>query len=209
VAAIGRKGDGIYSESNKWKDGKDNSFYAISKNKAENEVWRGIQEGLEAVIINPGIILGPSTWNRSSTTIFKKIYSGLSHYPTGSNGFVDVRDVSKSILELMNSKISAERYIVVGENLSYENVLKTIAKSLNVNPPLKIASKKLMNLAWKLEFIKCFITRKNPQLTKETARTSSQNNHYNNQKIINQLDFKFNSIEDAIENTSKYLLKFK
>lgn len=209
VAAIGRKGDGIYSESNKWKDGKDNSFYAISKNKAENEVWRGIQEGLDAVIINPGIILGPSTWNRSSTTVFKKIYSGLSHYPTGSNGFVDVRDVSKSIVELMDSKISAERYIVVGENLSYKNVFQTVAKSLNVSPPLKIASKKLMNLAWRLELIKCFITRKNPQLTKETARTSSQNNHYNNEKIIKQIGFKFNTIVDAIENTSKYLLKFK
>ena len=66
-----------------------------------------------------------------------------------------------------------------------------------------------MNLAWRLEFVKCFITRKKPQLTKETARTSSQNNHYSNEKIIKQIGFKFNSIVDAIENTSKYLLKFK
>ena len=110
VAAIGRKGDGEYSEINSWVESNDNSFYAISKNKAENEVWRGVQEGLQAVIVNPGIIIGPSTWNRSSTTLFKQISSGLSFYPTGLNGFVDVRDVSNSIMELMNSSLSSGRY---------------------------------------------------------------------------------------------------
>ena len=209
VAAIGRKGNNTYSEKNSWVKSSDNSYYAISKHKAENEIWRGIQEGLNAVITNPGIIIGPSSWHRSSTSLFKKIYSGLSYYPEGSNGFVDVRDVSKSIIELMNSNISAERYIIVSENLSYQSVFKMIAENLNVRPPHKIASKKLMSLAWRLEALKCFLTKKNPQITKETVKTSTQKNEYDNRKIIKQLNYKFNSIEKAINNTAKYILEFK
>lgn len=209
VAAIGRKGDGEYSEINSWVESNDNSFYAISKNKAENEVWRGVQEGLQAVIVNPGIIIGPSTWNRSSTTLFKQISSGLSFYPTGLNGFVDVRDVSNSIMEIMNSSLSSERYILVSENLSYESVFKSISKSLNVKPPSYPASLGLMNLAWMMEYLISLITRKSPKITKETAKTSSQKNYYNNEKIKKQIGYKFNSIENAIENTAKYILEFK
>ena len=209
VAAIGRKGNNSYSEKNSWVKSSDNSYYAISKHKAENEIWRGIQEGLNAVIINPGIIIGPSNWHRSSTSLFKKIYSGLSYFPKGSNGFVDVRDVSRSIIELVNSSISSERYIVVSENLSYQSVFKIIAENLKVKAPHKIATKNLLSLAWRLEAVKCFLTRKNPQITRETVKTSIQKNNYQNEKIKKQIGYKFNSIENAIENTAKYILEFK
>ncbi|MDB9990582.1 NAD-dependent epimerase/dehydratase family protein [Flavobacteriales bacterium] len=209
VAAIGRKGNGDYSEENTWLESNDNSFYAISKNKAENEVWRGVQEGLQSVIINPGIIIGPSTWHRSSTALFKKINSGLSFYPTGLNGFVDVRDVSNSIIELMKSSFSSERYILVAENLTYESVIKRISKSLNVNPPTYVATPRLMNMVWRIEYLISLVTGKNPKITKETAKTSSQKNFYNNEKIKKQIGYKFNSIENAIENTAKYILEFK
>ena len=209
VAAIGRKGNGDYSEENTWLESNDNSFYAISKNKAENEVWRGVQEGLQSVIINPGIIIGPSTWHRSSTALFKKINSGLSFYPTGLNGFVDVRDVSNSIIELMKSSFSSERYILVAENLTYESVFKSISKSLNVNPPTYVATPRLMNMVWRIEYLISLVTGKNPKITKETAKTSSQKNFYSNEKIKKQIGYKFNSIENAIENTVKYILEFK
>tara|TARA_B110000305_G_scaffold239079_1_gene305996 strand:+ start:985 stop:1989 length:1005 start_codon:yes stop_codon:yes gene_type:complete len=209
VAAIGRKGNGDYSEENTWLESNDNSFYAISKNKAENEVWRGVQEGLQSVIINPGIIIGPSTWHRSSTALFKKINSGLSFYPTGLNGFVDVRDVSNSIIELMKSSFSSERYILVAENLTYESVFKSISKSLNVNPPTYVATPRLMNMVWRIEYLISLVTGKNPKITKETAKTSSQKNFYSNEKIKKQIGYKFNSIENAIENTAKYILEFK
>jgi nucleoside-diphosphate-sugar epimerase len=209
VAAIGRKGNGDYSEENTWLESNDNSFYAISKNKAENEIWRGVQEGLQSVIINPGIIIGPSTWHRSSTALFKKINSGLSFYPTGLNGFVDVRDVSNSIIELMKSSFSSERYILVAENLTYESVFKSISKSLNVNPPTYVATPRLMNMVWRIEYLISLVTGKNPKITKETAKTSSQKNFYSNEKIKKQIGYKFNSIENAIKNTAKYILEFK
>ena len=109
----------------------------------------------------------------------------------------------------MNSSLSSERYILVAENLSYESVFKKISKSLNVKPPSYVASKGLMNFAWRMEYLISLITRKSPKITKETAKTSSQKNYYSNEKIKNQIGYKFISIEDAIENTTKYILKFK
>ena len=209
VASIGRDGKREYSEKNKWSSGKENSFYALTKYKAENEVWRGIEEGLNAVITNPGIIIGPSDWGRSSTTIFKQIHKGLSYFPLGINGFVDVRDVARATVALMDSKISGERYILVGENLSYQSVFDDIALSLNRPKPDKKATKSILEIAWRLEAIRCFISNKKQSITKETARTSNQVNIYKNQKIINALNYNFNPIKEAISNTSNFLLKFK
>ena len=207
VAAIGRSGNGNYSETNKWVESNDNSYYAISKYKAENEVWRGIEEGLNAVITNPGIIIGPSNWNRSSTTIFKQIHKGLPFFPKGKNGFVDVRDVSRSIIDLVKSNINSERFITVGDNLFYKDIFQKIAEKLKVKKPSKTASRTMLEIAWRIAAIKCFITRKNPGLTKETARTSSKINIYDNQKIKTKLEYEFYSLDEAIENTSKFILK--
>jgi len=207
VAAIGRSGNGNYSETNKWVESNDNSYYAISKFKAENEVWRGIEEGLNAVITNPGIIIGPSNWNRSSTTIFKQIHKGLSFFPEGKNGFVDARDVSKSIVNLVKSNIRSERFIIVGDNLFYKEIFQKIAEKLKVKKPYKKASRTMLEIAWRIVAIKCFITRKNPGLTKETARTSSKINIYDNQKIKTKLEYEFYTLDEAIDNTSKFILK--
>ena len=130
VAAIGRKRDGIYSENNSWIENGHNSFYAVSKYKAENEVWRGIQEGLNAVITNPGIIIGPSSWNRSSTSLFKKIYSGLSYYPSGTNGFVDVRDVASAhVLAMENKSSNGERFALAECDLWYKDIAKLLREN--------------------------------------------------------------------------------
>ena len=189
VASIGRDGKGKY--------------------KAENEVWRGIEEGLNAVITNPGIIIGPSHWGRSSTTIFKQIHKGLSYFPEGKNGFIDVRDVARATIALMDSKINRERFILVGENLPYKSVFDDIALCLNKPKPYKKATKSLLEIAWRLEAIRCFITNKKQSITKETARTASQINIYENEKIINALNYNFKTIKEAISNTSKFLLKVK
>jgi hypothetical protein len=109
----------------------------------------------------------------------------------------------------MNSSFSSERYILVAENLSYESVFKSISNSLNVKPPSFLASERFMNFVWRMEHLISLITRKSPKITKETAKTSSQKNYYNNEKIKKKIGYKFISIEDAIENTARYILEFK
>jgi dihydroflavonol-4-reductase len=204
VAAIGRNKSNTYSEKNKWSTNKDNSHYSITKYKSENEIWRGVQEGLDAVITNPGIILGPGDWNRSSTTFFKSVKKGLPYFPVGKNGFVDVRDVSRTIIQLTKSKVNAEKYIIVAKNCSYEQIFKTIASSFNIPIPSKKASPFLLEVAWRFAGIKTLFSSRKPSITKETARTSSMENIYENNKIIDELSYKFNSIEDAIKNATDY-----
>ena len=109
----------------------------------------------------------------------------------------------------MDSKINRERFLLVGENLPYKSVFDDIALCLNKPKPYKKATKSLLEIAWRLEAIRCFITNKKQSITKETARTASQINIYENQKIINALNYNFKTIKEAISNTSKFLLKVK
>ena len=208
IAALGRNSSHHYTEENKWNNDKNNSYYAITKYGAENEIWRGIHEGIPAVIVNPGIIIGPSNWNRSSTTLFKNIHKGLKHYTTGVNGFVDVRDVSKAIISLTQSTTHSEKYILVGENLSYKEVFEEIAKCLDKPIPNKPASKLLLEFVWRAALLKSFFNGRSPAITKETARVTSQKFYYDSSKIKKELSFEFYSTKDAIKNAADYFLKF-
>ena len=205
IAAIGRSKNNQYNEQNKWKNDKKNSYYAITKYGAEREIWRGEQEGLSSVVVNPGIIIGPSSWHRSSTTLFKQVSKGLPRYTPGSNGFVDVRDVSKAIIQLMDSSISAERFILVGENLNYKEVFEKIAHALNKQAPTKKATKWMMQIAWRLEKVNAFIKGKSPSITKETALTACEKYFYDSSKIKQMIAYEFIAIDKAISNTAKFL----
>lgn len=205
IAAIGRGVNNLFTEKNKWKTDKKNSYYAITKYCAEREIWRAEQEGLSTVIVNPGIIFGPSSWHRSSTTLFKQVSRGLPRYTPGTNGFVDVRDVSRAIVELMDSKISSERFILVGKNISYKEIFQKIATALNKPAPNKEAKKWMMQLAWRYESIRAAIRRKSPAITKETAMTACEKYFYDSSKIEKAINFEFNSIDDAIKNTARFL----
>lgn len=209
IAALGRKkNSNTYTEKNKWVEDNNNSYYAITKNLAELEIWRGIEEGLKGVMINPGVILGPGNINQSSGTLFKTVLNGLNYYTNGVNGFIDVRDVAKTIIALTEKEVNKERFICVSENKSYKELFTTIANGLDVKAPQKEASRSLTNLAWKLEALRSFITRKEPMITKETARTSHGQNFYDNSKLKQELDYQFYTIEEAIKNASEYIKQY-
>lgn len=112
-----------------------NSTYAITKYGAEMEVWRASQEGMDVVIVNPGIILGEGNWNSGSGKLFSKTASGQPFFTSGSSGFIDVRDVAEIMHKLMNSAIANERFILVAANETYKKVLTNIAQALHKKPP--------------------------------------------------------------------------
>ena len=209
IAAIGygEPKDTTINENTNWIPEDDHNVYAITKYGAEIEVWRAIQEGLDAVIINPGFIFGPGFWQTSSGSLFKKIYKGLSHYTNGVTGYVDIDDVVNSMLLLMDSTIKNERYILVAENISFKEFVTKAAQELNVKPPKKEASKRLLQIAWRLDWLNHFIRGKRRKLTKQLARTISEKYYYSNKKIIADLDFKFKSIDESISETCQFFLK--
>jgi len=208
IAAIGKpENGGIITETNFWKFSKTHSVYAMSKYDAEREVWRGIEEGLNAVIVNPSVILGPGNWNSGSSRFFKSIWDGLKFYTKGVNGYVDVRDVVKSMILLMNSEIKSERFIVSAENIDYQTLFNLIATGLNKKPPKYKASRFLSELVWKAYKIKSSISKSKPLVTKETAQTANAKSYYSSQKLITVVNYQFLSVSQTIENICKLFIE--
>jgi dihydroflavonol-4-reductase len=207
VAALGRIRHGAtIDESMQWTHLTSNSAYGESKYKGEMEVWRGIAEGLPAAIINPSIILGEANWNNSSTAIFKNVYNEFGWYSTGSTGWVDVQDVAKAMILLMDSNIVNEKFIVSGHNLTYQNVFNIIADGFNKKRPAKKVTPTMAAIVWRLEKIKSWFTGNNPLITKETAKTALTNVSYNNTKLTNAIPhFRYTPIETTIQRICSFL----
>ena len=203
VAALGRiRENEPINESMNWTEETSNSAYGQSKYLAEMQVWRGIGEGLNAVMVNPVIILGAGEWNSGSSQIFKNVYEEFPWYTNGSTGFVDVRDVVKAMIELMNSDIIAERFIISAENRTYADVFNLIAKAFGKKPPQKKVTPLLAKIVWRLEAIKSFFTAKDPLLTRETAATAMTKANFDNSKLKKYLPgFTYRKIEDSIADT--------
>ncbi|MEH6534944.1 MAG: NAD-dependent epimerase/dehydratase family protein [Psychroserpens sp.] len=210
LAAIGNEPlpETPITEQTEWNPEQDNSVYAITKYGAEIEVWRGTQEGVDAVIVNPGIILGPGFWKGSgSGSLFKKIHKGLKYYPQGTSAYVDVWDVVDIMLRLMESSTKNERYILTSENLPFKTFQEQIAKALNVKPAKKAASSFLLSIVWRLDWLSHKLFGKRRMLSKQMAKSISTKTVYDNSKIKSELNFEFTAIDQSISKVSKYYLE--
>jgi len=175
------------------------SGYSLSKYKSEMEVWRGIYEGLNTVIVNPSIILGAGNWQHGSPQLIATVGKGLKYYTKGISGFVDVRDVAKIAIELSDKKIFNERFILSAENISYQTLFEKTADALHVKRPSTYASSTLTEIGWRLAKIKSIIFLQNPLITKQSARSSHKQSYYSNKKIIDVLNYNFIPIEQSIK----------
>lgn len=207
VAALGRIRPGqTINENMQWTPETSNSKYGQSKYLGELEVWRGTAEGLNAVIVNPTIILGPGNWNEGSTKIFKSVYDEFPWYTEGTTGFVDVRDVAGAMVQLMNSEVTGERFIISGENATYRRVFDLIATCFGKKLPSKKVTPFLAALVWRMQKIKSIFTGSSPLITKETAATSLATVAFDNSKLLEFLpDFKYRSLEDTVAFTCRGL----
>ena len=210
VAALGRTGNGsTVDEEKKWSDTKVNTDYGISKYHAELQVWRGFAEGLNGVIMNPSTVLGYGDWNSSSCSIFKTAYREFPWYTNGINGFVDVEDVAKAAVLLLESPITNQRFIVNSDNWSFQQLLSEMAIAFGKKPPTRIATPILGNVAWRWEKIKSFLTGNKPIVTRQSARVAQSKTYFDNRKILQALPgFSFTPLQQTIRNAcSRYLAK--
>ena len=210
IAALGRtKKVEKLSEKTVWSDSKYNSNYGISKFLSENEVWRGIAEGLNAVIVNPSIILGAGKWGDTSTKLFKEVANGLKFYPPGVTGYVDVRDVVKIMIHLMNSEISGQRYILNAENITFYNIFSQIAECLDKNPPSIKVQKWMVKTAYPFLNMYSSLLSKQPLISKEMIRNLGNEYYYSNNKVKDVLDYEFLPVKKSIEDICKVYKKSK
>ncbi|MEO1436913.1 MAG: NAD-dependent epimerase/dehydratase family protein [Bacteroidota bacterium] len=200
IAALGRTAHKSHvDESSSWEHSPLNSNYAISKFKSECEVWRGVEEGLNAVVVNPAVVMGSGYWHVGPSEFFMKVDQGLRFYPIGSTAFVDVRDVVRAMTQLMESELSGERFILAGENLSYKDFLEMIAGYMDKSGPSIRVGKFLSEVAWRVEAIKSKITGQLPMVTKETAATSANRFIYDASKVEKALNFNFTPMKATLK----------
>lgn len=210
VSTIGTIGKSLYgapaTEETEWVEA-DANVYALTKYAAEMEVWRGSQEGLPVVMTNPGIIVGPTVWNQGSGALFTNANRGFNYYPPGGTGFVSVSDVVRMMMQLMKSSIKNERYIAVAENLTFYEILNRITKELGKNSP-----KKQLKF-WQLEVFRfadsiwCFVTGKKRKMTKSTIQSLKNQQIFDNQKAIRDLNFEFEDLSKTLKFTAERFLK--
>lgn len=208
IAAIGRTKERPHLDENaKWVQSDGNSQYAISKYMSEQEVWRGHAEGLDVAIINPAIVLGSGFWDVGSAKFFRQINDGLKFSPIGRSGFVDVRDVARFMVLLLESDVNGERYILNAENTLYRDFFKMIATALNAKTPPITVTPLLAEVAWRVEWLKEKLLGVDPMVTKETARNSVSSFYYGNEKSLAAFDFKYRPLEQTIREIGAQFLE--
>ena len=210
VSAMGRKRDKVtVTESAKWSPEANLSNYGESKFLSEMEVWRGHAEGLEAVVVNPVIVLGYGDWETGSAATFKSAWDEFPWYTDGISGFVDAADVATTMYRLMKSDVSGERFIISAENMPYRELFTRMAEAFGKKPPHRRVTSLLAGIVWRLEKLKSFFTGKDPLLTKETAATARRSVFFDNSRILKALPgFSFKPIAESIrEHCREYSVK--
>nr|WP_297787170.1 NAD-dependent epimerase/dehydratase family protein [uncultured Allomuricauda sp.] len=198
IATIGPSiGGKTVTEENEWNQAKA-SVYGITKYDAELEVWRGSQEGLPIVIVNPGVVIGPGFWKSGSGTFFTYASKGKKYFIPGGTGFVTINDVINAITQLMGSNIETERFILVNQNMTYQKLFQKIAPKLNVEPPTKRVSKFILELFWRWDWVKSNVFGKRRKLSKAVAKGLYHQENYSSEKIKSDLDFTFEDLDKSI-----------
>lgn len=209
IAAIGRQSErDSLNEKDRWEGNSFDSIYARAKYLQELEVWRGAEEGLNVKIVNPSVVLGPGQWSNSgSTSVFKYAYEEKRFCPAGSANYVDVRDVANITVLLLESDIRNERFILNAGSTTYKNFFNAIAQRFGKKGPSRVPSSWMLSIGVCFEWLRSRITGQQALITKETARISMTNFHFDNSKVKEALNFKFRSLEETLDWATKELKK--
>jgi len=202
IAALGRKK--VYEnidEEQIFSHSEFDTSYGLSKFLAEQEVWRAHAEGLPVTILNPSFILGAGYWDSSSVALFKKLYEGLKYYPKGTNGFVDVRDVSNAVEKCLFADFYGQRFIISSENRPYKDVFASILNHFGLENKTKMLTPFLGQLAWRVEALKSMLFNHKPAITRENVKSTSTITFYDNRKSKEILGLEYSSIASVLEET--------
>ncbi len=209
IATLGNSHNGYpVDESCFWQADEKHNEYAVSKFRAEMEVKRASMEGLKTVTVNPSFIIGPGSSNRSSGQVFQKVKSGLPFYTSGSTGYVHAGDVAQAMINLMDSDIENERFILNSENRDLRSFFNSVAESFKLNPPKFKAGNLLLEIAWRMEYIKFKLTGDEPLITKSSAQIAQSKLSYSSKKLIDAIGYKFKALNEAVADTVAFMNRY-
>ncbi len=200
VAALGRLKDAaIINEESKWIAGAPVSDYAESKYRAELEVYRGREEGLNVALVSPSVVLGPGDWDKSSSRIFRYIWKERQFYTEGALNYVDARDVADMVLRIYRGTVSGEKFIASAGSVPLKSFFDAVATQFGKKPPGIRVGRKLAILIARMETVRCWLGGREPLITKQTARLANEKYQYTHQKAVEQLGMSFHSLEETLK----------
>ena len=188
------------TETATWDLGAAHPAYATSKYLGELEVWRGVAEGLSAVIVNPSVVLGPGDWSRSSTRLLRYAHQQHRFYTRGLLNFVDVRDVVAQLLALAldQPELSGERYILSAEAVPLGDFFREAAQAMSRRPPTVAVPDWAAEVIWRLEHARAVLTGARPLITKDTARAGRQPVVYCHAKVQRATGLAFRPLAETL-----------
>ncbi len=204
IATLSKLPNNPITEENIWDPNETNSVYAISKYGAEMEVWRATQEGLEAIIFNPTVILGEGDYTKGSGVLCNHVIKEKNFYSKGGSGFVDVKDVVHLMIQGLSSSITKERYILVGENTSYKDILQRMAKQFSKKTPKKALSNGLLNILVAGDNLLGMFTRKR-KMTRISAKSIQEMKRFSSEKAKQELSYIPTPIEETLERIGRHI----
>lgn len=210
IAALGRNSTkDIVTEKIWWKPSSKNSDYSVSKYRAEREVWRASEEGLDVVIVNPSVIIGPGDFSSGAYKMMQQAYKGISFYTDGATAFVDVRDVADAMIKLMKSEIKNERFIVSAANMNYRDFFDILHDAFGKKRPSIKATKTIVQLARYADKAKSVLTGAEHAITADTVNAISSSHQYDNVKLISHIGIQYIPVAQSAKEMCELFLKYK
>lgn len=189
--------NGELDESSDFNPKIDHSAYAISKHLSEMEVWRASAEGLNTIIINPGMIIGTGNWEQSSGELFSTFEKNSFTF-SGSSAYVDVRDVAKIAVDLMGREMFGERFILISETKKYAEVGNQIRRKLNLNDA-RILSKSILNTGRWLNIFFGWLIPQLKMANRTNIESVTSSSIISNHKVKEVLNFDFIPVHESID----------
>ncbi len=202
IAALGRSEhpSGVIDETAVWQESRANSAYAVSKHLSDLEVYRGIAEGLDAVMVNPSLVFGVGRAGQNTRLVIDRIRSrAIPGIPVGGNNVVDVLDVADGHLRAMERGRTGERYILGSENLMWKEIMETIADVFGVAPPRFRLHPSIATTVAAIVETLAFVFRFRPLITFENVRQAARVYRYSNEKAVRELGCTFRPFRETVE----------
>lgn len=172
--------------------------YVETKREAEQRIGRLAKAGLDAVIVNPGFMLGPWDWKPSSGKMLLEVATRFTPFgPKGGFSVCDVRDVAAAIGRVATSRVSHQRYILAGNNVRYIDAWRTFAKVSGGSPPICAAGPLMRIIAGRWGDLVTRVSGQEGAINSASVGMSELYHYYDSSRAVRELDYRIRPIEES------------
>ncbi len=183
--------------------------YVVTKRASEQQVLAEVDQGLDAVIVNPGFMLGPWDWKPSSGRMLLEVARGWALLaPRGSNEFCDARDVAAGVVSAIQRGRTGTRYILGGQSLTYQQAWHTMAEAIGARKPLGTAGPVVTWLAGQAGDWAYRIMRREPDVNSAAVAMSRLPKYFTCARAEQELDYRWRSLSESARDTWHWFCKY-